>query len=71
MTLTQDRVAIVIFRVSAVVLAVVLMAGIARAHAFEQANKRTAFETAVIFIGRTATSLARQTRPRSPRRSPK
>jgi death-on-curing protein len=26
------------------VLAVVLMAGIARAHAFEQANKRTAFE---------------------------
>jgi death-on-curing protein len=27
-----------------VVLSVVLMAGIARAHAFEQANKRTAFE---------------------------
>ena len=27
-----------------VVVAVILMAGIARAHAFEQANKRTAFE---------------------------
>jgi death on curing protein len=33
-----------------VVLAVVLMAGIARAHAFEQANKRTAFEAMWHFL---------------------
>lgn len=33
-----------------VVLAVVLMAGIARAHAFEQANKRTAFEAIWHFL---------------------
>jgi death on curing protein len=33
-----------------VVLAVILMAGIARAHAFEQANKRTAFEAMWHFL---------------------
>jgi death-on-curing protein len=33
-----------------VMLAVVLMAGIARAHAFEQANKRTAFEAMWHFL---------------------
>ena len=33
-----------------VVLAVVLMAGIARAHAFEQANRRTAFEAMWHFL---------------------
>jgi death-on-curing protein len=33
-----------------VILAVVLMAGIARAHAFEQANKRTAFEAMWHFL---------------------
>lgn len=33
-----------------VVLAVVLMAGIARAHAFEQGNKRTAFEALWHFL---------------------
>lgn len=33
-----------------IVLAVVLMAGIARAHAFEQANKRTAFEAMWHFL---------------------
>jgi death-on-curing protein len=33
-----------------VVLAVVLMAGIARGHAFEQANKRTAFEAMWHFL---------------------
>jgi len=33
-----------------VVLAVVLMAGIARAHAFEQGNKRTAFAALRLFL---------------------
>lgn len=33
-----------------VVLAVVLMAGIARAHAFEQGNKRTAFAAMRLFL---------------------
>ena len=33
-----------------VVLAVVLMAGVAQAHAFEQANKRTAFEAMWHFL---------------------
>ena len=33
-----------------VVLAVALMAGIARAHAFEQGNKRTAFATLRLFL---------------------
>jgi len=34
-----------------VVLAVTLMAGISRAHAFEQGNKRTAFAAMRLFLG--------------------
>ncbi len=34
-----------------VVLAIALMAGIARAHAFEQGNKRTAFAAMRLFLG--------------------
>lgn len=41
-----------------VVLAVVLMAGIARAHAFEQANKRTAFEAMWHFLRQNGYDLA-------------
>ena len=41
-----------------VVLAVVLMAGIARAHAFEQANKRTAFEAMWHFLRLNGYDLA-------------
>jgi death-on-curing protein len=41
-----------------VVLAVVLMAGIARAHAFEQANKRTAFEAMWHFLRQNGCDLA-------------
>jgi death on curing protein len=41
-----------------VVLAVVLMAGIARAHAFEQANKRTAFEAMWHFLCQNGYDLA-------------
>ena len=41
-----------------VVLAVVLMAGIARAHAFEQANKRTAFEAMWHFLRHNGYDLA-------------
>jgi death-on-curing protein len=41
-----------------VVLAVVLMAGIARAHAFEQANKRTAFEALWHFLRQNGYDLA-------------
>ena len=41
-----------------VVLAVVLMAGIARAHAFEQANKRTAFEAIWHFLRLNGYDLA-------------
>ena len=41
-----------------VVLAVVLMAGIARAHAFEQANKRTAFEAMLHFLRLNGYDLA-------------
>src|SRR5713226_575938 len=33
-----------------VILAVILMAGIARAHAFEQGNKRTAFAAMRLFL---------------------
>jgi len=33
-----------------VILAVALMAGVARAHAFEQGNKRTAFAAARLFL---------------------
>jgi death on curing protein len=40
-----------------VVLAVVLMAGIARAHAFEQANKRTAFEAMWHFLRQNGCDL--------------
>jgi death on curing protein len=40
------------------VLAVVLMAGIARAHAFEQGNKRTAFEAMWHFLGINGYDLA-------------
>jgi death-on-curing protein len=40
------------------VLAVVLMAGIARAHAFEQANKRTAFEAMWHFLRLNGYDLA-------------
>jgi len=41
-----------------VVLAVVLMAGIARAHAFEQADKRTAFEAMWHFLRLNGYDLA-------------
>ena len=41
-----------------VVLAVVLLAGIARAHAFEQANKRTAFEAMWHFLRQNGYDLA-------------
>jgi death-on-curing protein len=41
-----------------VVLAVVLMAGIAQAHAFEQANKRTAFEAMWHFLRQNGYDLA-------------
>jgi death-on-curing protein len=41
-----------------VVLSVVLMAGIARAHAFEQANKRTAFEAMWHFLRLNGYDLA-------------
>jgi death-on-curing protein len=41
-----------------IVLAVVLMAGIARAHAFEQANKRTAFEAMWHFLRLNGYDLA-------------
>jgi death on curing protein len=41
-----------------VVTAVVLMAGIARAHAFEQANKRTAFEAMWHFLRQNGYDLA-------------
>ena len=41
-----------------VVLAVVLMAGIAQAHAFEQANKRTAFEAIWHFLRLNGYDLA-------------
>jgi death-on-curing protein len=41
-----------------VVLAVVLTAGIARAHAFEQANKRTAFEAMWHFLRQNGCDLA-------------
>jgi death on curing protein len=41
-----------------VVLAVVSMAGIARAHAFEQANKRTAFEAMWHFLRLNGYDLA-------------
>jgi len=41
-----------------VVLAVVLMAGIARAHALEQANKRTAFEAMWHFLRLNGYDLA-------------
>jgi death on curing protein len=41
-----------------VALAVVLMAGIARAHAFEQANKRTAFEAMWHFLRLNGYDLA-------------
>ena len=41
-----------------VVLAVVLIAGIARAHAFEQANKRTAFEAMWHFLRQNSYDLA-------------
>jgi len=41
-----------------VVLAVVLMAGIARAHAFEQANKPTAFEALWHFLRQNGYDLA-------------
>ena len=41
-----------------VVLAVVLMAGIARAHAFEQANKRTALEALWHFLRQNGYDLA-------------
>jgi death-on-curing protein len=41
-----------------VALAVVLMAGIARAHAFEQANKRTAFEAMWHFLRLNGYNLA-------------
>jgi death on curing protein len=41
-----------------VVLAVTLMAGIARAHAFEQGNKRTAFEAMWHFLSLNGFDLA-------------
>ena len=41
-----------------VVLAVVLMAGVAQAHAFEQANKRTAFEAMWHFLRQNGYDLA-------------
>jgi death on curing protein len=41
-----------------VVLAVTLMAGVARAHAFEQANKRTAFEAMWHFLRLNGYDLA-------------
>jgi death-on-curing protein len=43
-----------------VVLAVILMAGVARAHAFEQANKRTAFEAMWHFLRLNGHDLAIQ-----------
>jgi death-on-curing protein len=45
-----------------VVLAVALMAGVSRAHAFEQGNKRTAFAAMRLFFVRMAMTLLSTTR---------
>ena len=60
--LARPRNALVYGEEDIVVLAVTLLAGIARAHAFEQGNKRTAFAAMRLFLG--ANGMIRRSRIR-------